>query len=215
MCNSSQQSLILSTPKGEIDIRSFCTAAEIQSFSFDNQFGTYAQYKSLYTKRETLEKNAGVKGTNVVVALADRRHIVGFGVLAYPDPEERWAQLGPNRMIEVRAIEVCRNWRAFRVGNAIVQMLLAYPEIETKIVYVVGYVWTWDLDGTGKTAQEYRTIIIKLFEHHGFQEFQTNDPNICLKPENVFMGRIGAQVSDNIKTDFKWIRFGIPPENPI
>ena len=213
MRNTSQQSLILSTTMGDIQIRSFCTAADIQSFSFDHQFGTHAQYKSLYTKRETLEKNAGIEGTNVVVALAERRRIVGFGVLAYPDPEERWAQLGPNRMMEVRAIEVCRSWRACRVGNAIVQLLLAYPEIDTKIVYVVGYVWTWDLDGTGKTAQEYRTMIIKLFEPHGFQEFQTNDPNICLKPENVFMGRIGSQVSDDIKTNFKWIRFGIPPEN--
>jgi acetoin utilization protein AcuA len=79
------------------------------------------------------------------------------------------------------------------------------------IVYMVGYSWTWDLDGTGKTAQQYRQVLIRLFEPFGFQEFQTNEPNICLKPENLFMGRVGRHVSASVQHNFKWLRFGITP----
>jgi acetoin utilization protein AcuA len=59
-------------------------------------------------------------------------------------------------------------------------MLVVHPQIEEKIVYMVGYFWTWDLNGTRKTAQQYRQILINLFQPHGFQVYQTNEPNICL-----------------------------------
>jgi acetoin utilization protein AcuA len=77
------------------------------------------------------------------------------------------------------------------------------------ITYMVGYSWTWDLDGTGLTAQQYRNMLIRLFGAHGFREFQTNEPNLCLKPENLFMGRVGGEVSDSMRKAFKWLCFGI------
>ena len=77
------------------------------------------------------------------------------------------------------------------------------------IVYMVGYSWTWDLDGTGKSAPAYRNILISLFEPFGFQEYQTNEPNICLKPENLFMAHIGRDVSEENQKIFKWLRFGV------
>ena len=79
------------------------------------------------------------------------------------------------------------------------------------IAYMVGYSWTWDLDGTGKTAQEYRNILLHLFSPHGFIEMQTNEPNICLKPENLFMARVGGNLPDKILQEFKWLRFGVNP----
>jgi acetoin utilization protein AcuA len=42
-------------------------------------------------------------------------------------------------------------------------------------------------------------------------EYQTNEPNICLKPENVFMGRVGKNVAAEVQNDFKWLRFGMSP----
>jgi acetoin utilization protein AcuA len=92
-----------------------------------------------------------------------------------------------------------------------VRLMLAHPKIERMIAYMVGYSWTWDLDGSGLNAQQYRNMLIKLFNPHGFIELQTNEPNICLKPENLFMGRIGSEVSDKLRQDFKWLRFGISP----
>jgi acetoin utilization protein AcuA len=199
------------TAKGDICIRAFCTPEEIRQFSFDGQFGTHAHYKSLYTRRESLEKNAVDPDANVVLALENCDHIVGYGVLAHPDPGERWPQLGPGLMMEVKAIEVVRSWRSCGIAPGLIKMMLTHPRIEDQIVYLVGYSWTWDLDGSGKTAQQYRQMMIKLFEPFGFQELQTNEPNICLRPENIFMGRIGSNVSPEVQKQFKWLRFGIAP----
>jgi acetoin utilization protein AcuA len=156
-----------------------------------------------------LEDNADQPDTDVTLALADGNLIVGFGVLAYPEAGERWAELEPQVMMEVKAIESCRTWRSQGLAKGILSMLLHHPLVEDKIVYMVGYSWTWDLDGTKKTAQQYRRMLIELFEPFGFVEYQTNEPNICLKPENVFMGRIGKNVSLAVQNDFKWLRFGM------
>ena len=198
---------------GEIIIRDYSTPEAIRSLEFDDQFGTYAHYKSLYTKRESLENIAKFKDTNVVLAIADNRRIIGFGVLAYPESGERWEKLGPEMMMEIKALEVSRNWRTAKVSRQILELLLSSPIIEDKIIYLVGYSWTWDLDGTKLSSQQYRSMLVHLYESFGFEEYQTNEPNICLKPENFFMGRIGKNVSKEMVKSFKWLRFDIYPEN--
>ncbi len=190
-------------------IRSFCSPEEIRTYTFNSQFGTHAHYKSLYTRRESLEKNAAESDANVTLAVTDSEKIIGFGVLTYPEADERWAKLDSNIMMEVKAIEVSRDWRSLGVANSIIEMLLSHPQIEEKIVYMVGYSWTWDLDGTRQSTQQYRRMLIKLFEPFGFLEYQTNEPNICLKPENIFMGRVGKNVKKDLQDKFKWLRFGI------
>ncbi len=204
-----KKEITLPTPRGKVLIRSFCTPEEIRRYTFHNQFGIYAQYKSLYTKRESLEKNAELQDTNVVLAVATKTNIIGFGVLTYPESDERWAELEQKTMMEIKVIEVSRNWRSSRIANELLKMMLAHPQIEYKIIYMVGYSWTWDLDGTKKTAQEYRNMLIRLFEPYGFLEYQTNEHNICLRSENIFMGRIGKNVSKGMQNKFKWLRFGI------
>jgi hypothetical protein len=39
------------------------------------------------------------------------------------------------------------------------------------------------------------------------------EKQITLKPENLFMGRVGAKVSTQTQQAFKWLCFGISPEN--
>ena len=204
-----QEEIRLTVVNGDVTIRSFCSPNEIRQTTFNPQFSSHAQYRSLYTKRQSLEDNADQPDTNVTLALADGNLIVGFGVLAYPEAGERWAELKPQVMMEVKAIETCRVWRSQGLAKGILSMLLHHRFVEDKIVYMVGYSWTWDLDGTKKTAQKYRRMLIRLFEPFGFVEYQTNEPNICLKPENVFMGRIGKKVSLEGQNDFKWLRFGM------
>jgi acetoin utilization protein AcuA len=197
------------TPQGSVAIRSRCTPQEIRTFIFDSQFGTHAHYKSLYTRRESLEINAALPDADVTLALTDHTHIIGFGVLTYPEPGERWTRQDPRLMMEVKAIEVSRSWRSAGVARGIIQTMMSQPMIEDKIIYMVGYSWTWDLDGTGQSAQEYRRMLIRLFEPCGFQEYQTNEPNICLKPENIMLGRIGRHVTKEQKDNFKWLRFNV------
>ena len=115
--------------------------------------------------------------------------------------------------MEIKALEVCRRWRGVNVAKGILRLLLSHPGIEEKIVYLVGYSWTWDLDGTELSAQEYRKMLVQLYESFGFEEYQTNEPNICLKSENFFMGRVGKHVSPKMLTNFKWLRFDIYPDS--
>jgi acetoin utilization protein AcuA len=206
-----QEEIQLTAPMGAVTIRSFCSSEEIRQTMFNPQFSSYAQYRSLYTRRQSLEDNADQPDTNVTLALTDGNLIVGFGVLAYPEAGERWAELEPQIMMEVKAIETCRVWRSQGLAKGILSMLLHHSFVEDKIVYMVGYSWTWDLDGSKKTAQQYRRMLIRLFEPFGFVEYQTNEPNICLKPENVFMGRVGKNVSSAVQDHFKWLRFGMRP----
>jgi acetoin utilization protein AcuA len=199
------------TPRGDVRIRSFCRPLFIRQYSFDSEFKTGDHYKSLYTQRATLEGNAQRIDANVVLAITEPQRIIGFGVLTYPEAGERWAELGLRLMMEVKAVEVARDWRFAGIASRMLKMVLDHPLIEDKIAYMVGYSWTWDLEGTRKTAQEYRAMLIRLFGRYGFQEYQTNDPNVCLKPENVFMGRIGKNISQVIRDRFKWLRFGLTP----
>jgi len=205
------QEALLTTPRGDVRIHSFCNAAEIRRCKFDRQFTFHEHYKSLYTSRELLEKSAEQPDANIVLALTGQKHIIGYGVLAHPDPGERWADLGPKIMMEIRAIEICRNWRSLKIAPCIAKMLVALPQIEEKIVYLVGYSWTWDLMGTRMTARQYRQMLIDLFKPHGFKEYRTNEPNICLRPENLFMCRVGKNITQLILDRFKWLRFGLSP----
>ena len=111
---------------------------------------------------------------NVVLALVERKPIIGFGEPAYLAPDERWVELGPRIIMEVKVKEVCRSWRSVKTAPVIVKMMPAHLQIEEKIVYLVGYSWIWDLIGTRKTAQQYRQMLINSFEPNGLQEYQTD-----------------------------------------
>ena len=204
-----QKETIWPTPNGNLRVKSFCTPEQVRQFVFDSEFKTYAQYRSIYTKRESLEEKAADPDANVTLAVSSSNHIVGFGVLDFPDPDDRWVKLGPRRMMEVKVVEVCRSWRSSRIGGVILKLLLTHPGIEDMIVYLVGYSWTWDLDGSGMTAQQYRRMLVRLYEKYGFMEYETNEPNVCLKPENFFMARVGQNISPEDRTRFKWLRFNI------
>jgi len=209
MTEMRNKEILWPSAKGDVRIRCLCSPEEIRRYTFDSQFRIYPHYRSLYTKRKSLEQLAEDSGANIVLALADRRHIIGFGVLAYPESDERWAALGPKIMMEVKAIEVARRWRSARIASGIMKMTIAHPQIENKIGYMVGYSWTWDLEGTKKTAEDYRRMLIRVFEPLGFQEYPTNEPNISLRAENLFMCRVGTNISESIRNRFNWLRFGI------
>jgi acetoin utilization protein AcuA len=203
--------VLFTTTKGDVRIHSFCSPQKIRQYTFDGQFQNHEHYKSLYTRRQSLEDNAGCSDANVVLAVTETENIISFGVLAYPGPGERWAELGPKIMMEIKAIEVCRTWRSVGIAPRMMKMLLAHPHIEDKIIYLVGYSWTWDLSGTDMTGRQYRQKLIDLFQPHGFQAYETNEPNVCLKPENFLMCRIGKNISQILKDRFKWLRFGLSP----
>ena len=208
--NSSKES-VRATPFGGVRIRPFCTPEDLDGLEFDVGFSTGTGNKSLFTGSESIRLQAKQPDTNLVLAISGHNHIIGFAILAYPAPGERWAELGPGIMMEVKAIELVRRCRSAGIAGGMLKMLLDHPLIEDRIVYMVGFSWTWDLGGARMTAAHYRQMLLNLFKSHGFDQYQTNDPNICLKPENLFMCRIGQNVSRVIIDRFKWLRFGLSP----
>jgi acetoin utilization protein AcuA len=90
-----------------------------------------------------------------------------------------------------------------------VHSVLSEPFIEDKIAYMTGFSWHWDIDGSGFPVGTYRNVHLRLLEPYGFREFVTNEPNINLRAENIFMARIGSRVSPEDQKRFGQLRFGI------
>ena len=78
------QEILLTTPRGDVRIRSGCSAAEIRKYTFDREFTFHTHYKSLYTSHELLEEAAEQPGANIVLALAEQNQIIGYAVLLTP-----------------------------------------------------------------------------------------------------------------------------------
>jgi len=205
MAHKNQKRIEWSTRRGKVIVSSFCGADEIASLSFIKAYTKYAGYRSIVSKKETLIKAALHPDTNVTLAFTPDGKIVGFGILEYPHPGERWQRVGDRIMMEVSVIEIGRPWRSLGISGKILQLLVGHPLREERIFYMVGYSWTWDLEGI--SAMDYGNMLIGIFAQEGFQTFRTNEPNIMMRPENLFMARIGNYISESIQQRFKQVRF--------
>ena len=199
-----QHEVILSLPEEEIRVRAFCRPDEIRRVPFDAGFAEDEHYQPL-CRREGLALAADPPDADVVLALAGGR-VVGYGVLSRPKPEDRWSAL--SEIMEVGAIETSRRRRGLGIAAAVLGAMMRHPSIEDWIVIVVGYAWSWDLRGNGLDAAAYRRLMVRLFEPLGFREHANNEPNLCLKRENLFLARCGANLSDAARQRFKWLCYG-------
>ena len=95
------------------------------------------------------------------------------------------------------------------IGKEILRLLLAHPLREDRILYMVGYTWTWDLSDGNCTAALYRERLLRLFSSFGFELYSTNEPNVMMRPENLFMARIGERVPNHIRVRFKMVRYDL------
>jgi len=209
MAHKNQKRIEWSTRRGKVIISSFCSPDDIVSLSFIEAYTKYARYRSIVSKKETLIKAASQPDTNVTLAFTPDGKIIGFGILGYPPPGERWQRVGNRIMMEVSVIEVGRPWRSLGISKKILRFLVDHPLEERRIFYMVGYSWTWDLERI--SAMDYRNMLISMFSQQGFETFQTNEPNIMMRPENLFMARIGANISEAIQKQFKQVRFDLDP----
>ena len=205
MARNNQKRSEFSTRRGKVIISSFCGADEIASLSFIEAYTKYAGYRSIVSKKETLIQAALHPDTNVTLAFTPDGTIVGFGILEYPHPGERWQRVGDRIMMEVSVIEIGRPWHSLGISRKLLHFLVEHPLREERIFYMVGYSWTWDLEGI--SPMDYRNMLIGIFSQEGFQTFQTNEPNVMMRPENLFTARIGNDISESIQKRFKEVRF--------
>ncbi len=199
----------LETAQGTISIASFYSPEHLASLSFKRSFQMHPHYSPIISSKENLIRIAGEPDANVTLATTAEGNIVGFGILQYPDPDERWVRVGDRVMMELSVIEVSRAWRGGGLARKILEYALAHPLKEEKILYMVGYSWTWDIAGSGRPIMAYRDMMISLFDGFGFALRQTNEPNIMMRPENMFMVRIGTNVDEAVQRRLKQVQFNL------
>ncbi len=192
-----------------VSIWSHCGPADLSTLSMTETFTKYARYNPIISSIEGLIKAASRPEANVTIALNADRVIVGFAILQFPSVSDRWHRVGRRIMMEVAVIEVSRKWRAMGISSQLLSCLVKHSRAEDRILFMVGYSWTWDLDGIGLTPIAYRDMMIHLFAGQGFRTYQTNEPNIMMRPENLFMARVGAHISEQVQKKFKLVRFNM------
>jgi acetoin utilization protein AcuA len=209
MGNPNQKVLYWPAGESDITIKSFCTPEDIASLSLKETFVESGNYNPILSKKESLISASLQHDANVTVAYTDDNKVIGIGILQYPSPGERWVKIENRVMMEVSVIEVAAKWRSKGITKKIFELLFEHPLREDRIIYMVGYSWTWDISGTDLSVIEYRNMLINIFSQFGFRIYPTNDPNIMIRPENLFMARIGANISDNVQNKFKLLRFNM------
>jgi acetoin utilization protein AcuA len=198
----------IETHGGPIVVLPKCPPQLIGRLELDSGLGHFSHYSSIIQKLEVFEKIASGKDGKVALALAQKRVIVGYVTGSYPDRTERWSKLG-DLMYEIATIEVSRNYRGLNLSTAMLGSVMRDDWYEDKIAYMNGFSWHWDLDGNHVTMAQYRKLMLNLMKKQGFQEYYTNEPNIAIREENIFMARIGSRVSLEDQHRFRNLRFGI------
>lgn len=200
--------ITLNTPRGEVTLYHKCPPGYFSHLHLESGLGNFAHYASIIQKLDVFERVASQPEGRVTICLNDQGALVAYACCWYPEKEDRWSKLG-TLMYELGALEVSRNYRNVGIADAIVGTFMADTFFEEKIAYMNGYCWHWDLDGTGLTMVQYRQMMINFLKKYGFQEYYTNEPNIALREENIFMARIGSNVSEEDQRRFRNLRFGI------
>ncbi len=190
---------------GNIEINPHATPQEILALTMHPGIGVFDDYRSIITNTKALAEQAAME--KATLALASHNGLVlGYAVLRPPLPGERWREMPILREL---FCEVARGCRGMGIVETLLKCLHHKPEQEELILYLVGYSWHWDLTGTNKSLQEYRQGLIRLVGGLGYKEYPTNDPNIGLRAENLFMARLGSRLDTAQRRAFSRLLFGI------
>ena len=183
------------TPAGPVRILSACSPGFLQRLTLEEGIGRFARYRSIISGIGTLATVAALPDANVTVALSPAGQIIGYIECSYPDAIEGWRDNADGLCYELGAIEVSRNWRRFGLARAMTALILADAFSETKIFFLTGYCWHWDLDQTSLSEYAYRNMLVRLFRPFGFRVYLTTNPEITMSSANVLMARIGTRVA--------------------
>jgi acetoin utilization protein AcuA len=138
----------------------------------------------------------------LVLARSPDGLIVGYALIAKPDPRERWGDPDAPEIWELGMIEVARGWRRRGISRRLLRACFADGRFDDRIVLATAYSWHWDLEATKLAKYEYRQVLVKLFGFEGFKPLETNEPNIQEDPANQLLVRIGPLVSPEVRGQF-------------
>ena len=199
---------VIETKRGPVELLSYVSPEEVLRLDLDEGIGVFASYRSILTCLDSLIHQACLPGANLCLAIQGGKRIVGYCVRRPPASGERWAAMDPPILYEVFG-ENSRGWRNHGLMKPMLEMVVNEPANEARILYIVGYSWTWDLDETKKNVMDYRETIVHLLTPLGFRQYPTNEPNVSLRAENLFMARIGGLIERPVKRRFTNLLFGI------
>jgi acetoin utilization protein AcuA len=157
-------------------------------------------------QHEALVEIAGLAEGRIIIAREDDL-IVGYVTFHYPDELERWSEGGMTDLVELGAIEVANDYRAYGIGKRLIALAFAEEQLENMIVFTTEYYWHWDLEGTKLNVWDYRNMMERLMKSAGMIWYATDDPEICSHPANCLMVRIGKEVPLSSIEQFDRVRF--------
>lgn len=196
------------TPLGRVWITAKARPELIASLKLDEGMGIFAapNYPASREKK-ALERIAANPESNVILAYTDDGRIVGFVAVAPPSQAERWGKLAGRGLVEAMAIEVGRGWRGLGIAEKMMEAGIGDPYFEDKIVICTGYSWHWDLEGSGLSKQEYRSMLLKYLEKAGFLYYETDEPNVNLDSANFLTAKVGPRVGTELYEEFEQLLF--------
>lgn len=184
------------------------TVEMLADWDLDEGIGVFSRFSSILRDLGELASIAANPEANLTVCLYKGQKVVAYCVRRPAPDIDRWGEMEPPILHEVFG-ETSRSWRDLKLMGPLLDTVVNDESNQERVLYIVGYSWTWDLDASKKTLAQYRDTIIHLLGRLGFKQYPTNEPNVSLRPENLFMARIGEKVPTKLNKRFTNLLFGI------
>lgn len=185
------------TEKGLVSIFKNNTKEFTESLNMDEGMGGLTKYSegSLQNEKRIMLDILSDKDlrNDVITAVHDNR-IVGYITMVQSNFNEQWAKLKDNSVVELGFIEVSRNWRHLGIATKMLETTFTDGRYEKNIAYSTEYSWHWDIEYNKMNKSQYHDMLLKIFRKAGFEQYDTDDPDINVDWANMLTVRIGGNV---------------------
>ena len=175
------------TAAGPLFLRSCCSPSFLEGLKADEGLGAFARFPE--REHHLLLSIAQQPENRLTLAYNASGTIVGQVSLT---PLDQWWQAIGNAY-EI-AVEVSSRWRQLGIAHHLLSSALEFESVEESLIVGLGLCWHWDDEGLGMSRFHYRAMLARLFEVHGFAEYQTSEPNIRMDPANILVARLGDRI---------------------
>lgn len=205
------ENLTRESQQGRIYFRRRVPAGCLERMELAEGLGIFFRY-DLPRQKDILLNIARMDYGDVVLAHTAENLVVGYVTMHPVDPTERWDI--PNRVSlvnpagrlyihEFGAIEVSRQWRGLGLSSTLMRAGFEGDTwYDDKILVSVEFAWHWDYEESGLSRFAYRNMLKKVIASVGFEQMDTDEPNVLMDAANMFMVRIGPKVPHQIQQQF-------------
>lgn len=183
----------IETSRGAIHLENYYPADELESLTVDDGIRMFSRHNP-ERQKTALVKVARLEGGNIIAGTTDKLLVSYIGI-HHPSERERWGKPEYPWLYELGAIEVSRNFRELGLAERMLELAFDDSFYDGKIMITTAFTWHWDLEGTGMDKMQYRELFINLATKFNFIEMATDEPNITMDSANLFLVRLGKNVS--------------------